>query len=454
MRLFGTDGIRGVAGKFPLDKPTVRKLGCAAAKILKVKRKGGVFLLGRDTRLSGPAIAKDLRAGLSSVGVGACDLGVIPTPGIAYLTSKYPVLAGAVVSASHNPFADNGIKFFGHRGTKLPDSVELKIEKTLKDYIAGRPIQKQIRAGKSNFLKSRASLIKEYRDFLKSAFPKDLSLKGLKVVADCANGATVNYAAPVLCGLGAEVILINVEPNGTNINNGCGSLHPEKLSAQVRLNKADCGVAFDGDGDRAVFVDSNGEVRDGDFILALISDFWKRSGKLQNNTLVTTVMANLGLVKAMGARGINVVQTPVGDRYVFEAMSKYKAGLGGEQSGHIIFGDYLCTGDGILSALQVLAVMRRTGKPLSELCGVMTKYPQVLINTKVAKRVPLESLRSTSELIKNTESKLKTDGRVLVRYSGTENLLRVMIEGIDKAQITSMAKDISDTAQKEINDFN
>jgi phosphoglucosamine mutase len=446
MKLFGTDGIRGVAGQYPLDSATVTQIAAAAARVLKKAGRQPVIFIGRDTRESGKEIAAALKKGLSAAGIETWDLGVVPTPAVAYMVHKYPVLAGIVISASHNPYQDNGIKFFSHRGTKLPDAVEARIEKRI-GLATGlkRPVVSR------GAVRSQLALVKEYRDFLCGAFPKGFDLRGMRLVVDCANGATCTVAERVLTALGADIVAANVAPDGRNINRACGALHPENISSLVVKKKAHCGLAFDGDGDRIIFIDENGDVRDGDYLLSLTAKYLKERNKLKNNTLVTTVMANLGLFKAMEREGVNVLKTPVGDRYVFEGMTKSGAVIGGEQSGHIIFRRFLSTGDGILSALQVLGIMRDTGQPLSLLSGVMQKFPQVLLNTRVGKKVPLSSLPVTTKAIQQAEKELKSNGRVLVRYSGTENLLRVMIEGMDKDTISGMAGAISETAVKEIN---
>ncbi|MCX5781652.1 MAG: phosphoglucosamine mutase [Elusimicrobia bacterium] len=446
MRLFGTDGIRGKAGKYPLDSKTVIKLGIFAAKVLKRDHLKAVVIIGRDTRISGKKISSDLKKGLISSGLDVWDVGVIPTPGISYLVSKFPVLAGAVISASHNPYQDNGIKFFSHKGTKLPDSIEKKIEDLLlnkTDKSANKPLRK----GK---IKESLHLVSDYENFLKKTLPKNLNLSGLKIVVDCANGATYKLAPKIFSSLGAELKIINSTPDGKNINKESGSLNPENLSLETLKQNADCGIAFDGDGDRVIFVDEKGIVRDGDFLLNIAAQYLKENGGLKNNTLVTTVMANLGLIKAMQKKDIKLEQTSVGDRYVYEEMDKSGANLGGEQSGHIIFKNFMQTGDGILSALQILSIMKIKSKPLSVLCNNLKKYPQVLLNSKVEKKIPIEKLTETKKTIRNVEDKLRSDGRVLVRYSGTENLLRVMIEGLDLNIITDMAKMILDTAKKEI----
>lgn len=444
--LFGTDGIRGVAGKYPLDAATVRIIGAAAATVLAKKGEYPVMVMGGDTRESCAMIAAALKKGFAACGVEVWDMGVVPTPGVSRIARTYPALAGVVISASHNPYHDNGIKFFSHSGMKLSDSVEARIEAVIKTITE----QGMSLSRKKAPARSKTALVKEYTDFLVASFPRGYNLKRMKLVIDCANGATFRVAADVFKRLGARVVVLNVAPNGRNINKNSGALHPEIVAAAVKKHKADCGLAFDGDGDRIIFADETGTVRDGDYLLALSAKYLKEQGKLPGNILVTTVMANLGLFKAMEREGVKVHQTKVGDRYVFEEMKKSGGIIGGEQSGHIIFRKIHPTGDGILSSLQVLSIMVRTGKRLSELCNVMQKYPQILINMPVARKVPLAQLPQLSKAVAVAEKALKGDGRILVRYSGTENLLRVMIEGKDKAAITATAQELAALGKKEI----
>ncbi|MBN1823834.1 MAG: phosphoglucosamine mutase [Endomicrobiales bacterium] len=449
MKFFGTDGIRGVAGKFPLDDRTIGAIGTAAAQVLKRQSAKPAVVIGRDTRISGAEISEMLARSFTKFGIEVFDVGVIPTPGISYLARSSECVAGVVVSASHNPYTDNGIKFFGHSGTKLPDTVEAEIEKLINKSLKAKKTAETVPKDARIFHKTE-NLLGIYRNFLSFSFPKSTNLKGVKLVIDCSNGSTSVIAKSVLETLGAEVTAINSSPDGKNINENCGSLHPETLARVVTEKNAACGLAFDGDGDRIVFVDETGQVRDGDYLLSIAAVHLKRKGKLRNNTLVTTVMANLGLIKAMEKQGISVSTTPVGDRYVSEEMAKKDAVIGGEQSGHIIFRDLLPTGDGILSSLQILGIMREQGAKLSKLCSIMKKYPQVLVNTKVPKKVPVSELPKTAKLIKSVESKLGDDGRTVIRYSGTENLLRVMIEGVNKDEITRFANEISASALNEI----
>ncbi|MGA2091251.1 MAG: phosphoglucosamine mutase [Endomicrobiales bacterium] len=442
-QLFGTDGVRGKAGQYPLDPSTVTKIGYAAAQVFKkhmTSEFDPVIILGMDTRQSGPSIRTSLIAGLSHGGLTVVDCDIITTPGIAYMTKTSRAVAGVVISASHNPYEDNGIKFFSHAGTKLPDEIELEIEDALSD--VAQPSQIKREDGKH--------LVSRYISFLASTVGGTEPLRGMRIVVDCGNGAAVAVAPLLFKELGADVIIVNNQPTGKNINEKCGALYPENISAQVVSHHAACGVSYDGDADRVMFIDETGVVRDGDYLLAIMAIHLKKTGRLVNNTLVSTVMANLGLVRAMEREGIVVKQTAVGDRYVYEEMIKTGAIIGGEQSGHIILTDFLQTGDGILSSLQILSILKSAGKPFSELAQTMQKYPQVLINARVAHKLPIEQLPHTQKAMSEAQQELAHEGRVLVRYSGTENLLRVMIEGKDKSHINAMAQNIVDIALTEL----
>ena len=412
-------------------------------------KKGNGVLIGRDTRESCNRIFKALQKGINSAGIKVIDLGIVPTPAVAYLLKKNNYQAGIVISASHNPYLDNGIKFFSSKGTKLPDKIENKLEKNLVRYINEKKV-----LNKSLKIRnvSGKKLIKQYVDFLVSLMPKN-SLKNKTIAIDCANGASYKIAPEVLKKLSAKVIVINNKPTGKNINLNCGALHPEQVAEVVKKEKAFCGFAFDGDADRVISVDDKGIIRDGDFFLGVVAKYLKDNNKLKNNTLVTTVMANLGLLKATKQIKINVVTSKVGDRYVYENLKKYKAIIGGEQSGHIIFKQLLDTGDGIVSALQLLNILVKENKTLSQMCSWIKKYPQVLINEKVVEKIPLDKLLKTTKYIKQIEKELGDNGRVLVRYSGTENLLRVMLEGKDKKEIKQMANNIINLAKEEIKDL-
>ncbi len=446
-KLFGTDGVRGVANVYPMTTEMAMQIGRAAAYIFKDGHKRHRIVIGKDTRLSCYMIENALSAGICSMGVDVLLVGPLPTPGIANITSSMRADAGVVISASHNPFQDNGIKFFSRDGFKLPDEMELRIEELIfsKKIDSLRPTASEV--GKAYRIDDA---IGRYVVFLKSTFPKDLDLTGLKIVLDCANGAAYKVAPAVLEELGANVITIGVNPNGTNINAGCGSLHPEVISAAVREHRADLGIALDGDADRVIFVDESGNEVDGDRIMAICAIDLLKQRKLRKNTVVATVMSNLGLDIAVKKAGGKVIKTVVGDRYVVEEMRKGGYNLGGEQSGHMIFLDHNTTGDGTLTALQVLAIMRRQDKSLAELAKVMIPLPQVLLNVKVAEKRDIMTIPEIAGLVRDIEEKVQDEGRILIRYSGTEPLLRIMIEGRDKDQITCWASEIADNVEKNI----
>ena len=448
-KLFGTDGVRGVANIEPMTTEMAMQLGRAAAFVFKDG--GGSrrhrIVIGKDTRLSGYMIENALVAGICSMGVDVLIVGPLPTPGIAFLTSSMRADAGVVISASHNPYQDNGIKFFSSQGYKLPDKLELKIEELILNHRLDelRPIADEV--GKAYRI---SDAIGRYVVFLKNAFPKDLDLQGLRIVLDCAHGAGYKVAPAVLTELGAEVVSIGVSPNGTNINEGCGSMHPEVMAEKVREYRADLGIALDGDADRVIFVDENGVEIDGDHIMALCGTELIKTGQLKKKTIVATVMSNMGLDIAMKKVGGKVIRTAVGDRYVVEEMLKGGYNLGGEQSGHMIFHDHNTTGDGILSALQVLSIIQRSGKKLSDLAQIMTSLPQILVNVKVREKSDLNDIAPIKKLIEKVESELGDKGRVLVRYSGTEPLLRVMIEGENQSRIEVLAAQIADAVRKHL----
>jgi phosphoglucosamine mutase len=446
-KLFGTDGVRGVANVYPMTSEMAMEIGRAAAYIFKNGHKRHRIVIGKDTRLSGYMIENALAAGICSMGVDVLLVGPLPTPGIANITSSMRADAGVVISASHNPFQDNGIKFFSRDGYKLPDEMELRMEELIftKKIDSLRPTATEV--GKAFRIDDAVG---RYVVFLKSTFPKDLDLTGMKIVLDCANGAAYKVAPAVLEELGAEVIALGVKPNGTNINAGFGSLHPEVISEAVKEHRADLGIALDGDADRVIFVDEFGGEVDGDHIMAICATDMLEQKKLRKNTLVATVMSNMGLDIAVKRAGGKVVKTAVGDRYVVEEMLRKGYNLGGEQSGHMIFLDHNTTGDGVLSALQVLAIMRRRTRTLSELAEVMIPLPQVLVNVRVAEKRDIMTIPEVAGLIRNIEQQLKDTGRILIRYSGTEPLLRIMLEGPDKHQIAGWAKEIADLAEKKI----
>jgi phosphoglucosamine mutase len=438
--LFGTDGVRGIANVEPMTSETALRLGRALAYVSKRSNRRHRILIGKDTRLSGYMLEQAMASGICSMGVDVILVGPLPTPGIAFLTRAMRADAGVMISASHNPFQDNGIKFFSQAGFKLPDDVEAEIEHlVLSDSIdALRPTATEI--GKAFRIDDAVG---RYNVFAKNAFPRHLTLDGLIIALDCGNGAAYRVAPEVLEELGARVIPVGVHPDGENINRGSGALHPQALQALVKENGAHVGVALDGDADRAIFVDEKGEVVDGDEIMAMLAAELLARGELKNRTLVATVMSNLGLHVAMRERGIQVLTTPVGDRYVVEEMVRGGHNLGGEQSGHIVFLDHNTTGDGLITALNVLALLVERGKPLSELRQVMRRFPQVLLNVAVATKPALATVPAAQARIASAERTLGERGRVLVRYSGTESLLRVMIEGERESLIRELAEGIA-----------
>jgi phosphoglucosamine mutase len=447
-RLFGTDGVRGIANANPMTAEMMVKLGRAAAHVFKERSKGRHrIVIGKDTRLSGYMLENALAAGICSMGVDILLVGPLPTPGIAFITSSMRADAGVVISASHNPFQDNGIKFFNRDGFKLPDEVEEAIEDLVfnGDIEHVRPVATAV--GKAFRVDDAVG---RYVVFLKSTFPPHLTLEGVKVVVDCANGAAYRVTPSVFEELGAQVIPIGVSPNGTNINDECGSLHPEHVAQQVRETGADIGIALDGDADRVIVVDSQGEEVDGDHIMAVCARELKRRGKLAKNTVAATVMSNLGFERFLTEEGIRLQRTQVGDRYVVECMRANGYNFGGEQSGHLIFLDYGTTGDGVLAALQLLAVMVDQGRSLAELARVFVPVPQVLKNVNVRERVSIERLPETSRAVRSAETELGGAGRVLIRYSGTEPKLRVMLEGDDEELIHRLAERICEAVTSEI----
>ena len=446
-KLFGTDGIRGVANAYPMTPEAVLNIGKAVAHVFKGKceKERPKFVLGKDTRLSGYMLENALASGIASVGADVLLVGSMPTPAIAHLTKSLNADAGIVLSASHNPAEDNGIKIFSEDGYKLPDTVENEIEKYVlseavkTEHIKGNLIGKAYRIDDA---KGR------YIEFVKASV-KSMSLKGLKIVLDCANGAAYNTAPHVFSELGAEVIVLSNKPDGLNINLDCGAMHPEKMMAVVKKEKADIGIALDGDADRVIVCDEKGKSVDGDHIIAICAIEMKENGTLKKNHVVVTIMANKGFDIAMEKRKIKVVKTNVGDRYVVDQMRKKGYVLGGEQSGHILFSDYTTTGDGIISALQLLKVMKERGKKISKLAECMKSLPQVLVNVAVKEKKSISKLK-VNKNIKDAESQLGKKGRVLVRYSGTQKLCRIMIEGEDKRKILKMANDIAKVMKKEI----
>jgi len=444
-QLFGTDGVRGVANIEPMTSETALRLGRAVAYVFR--RAAGrrhKIIIGKDTRVSGYMLETAMASGICSMGVDVLLVGPLPTPGIAFLTRSLRADAGAVISASHNAFQDNGIKFFSSAGFKLPDDVELEIERlvleTEIDHL--RPTADEI--GKAFRIDDADG---RYNVFVKNTFPRDLTLDGLRVVVDCANGAAYKVAPEVLQELGATVTAIGVTPDGENINRDCGATSPAALQAAVIEHRAHVGVALDGDGDRCIFVDECGQVVDGDAVLAIASRELAEQGRLVGRTLVTTHMANFGLELAMRDLGINVLKTQVGDRYVLEEMQRGGFNLGGEQSGHVLFLDHTTTGDGLITALVVLGIMRTRGVPLSTLARVMRKFPQVLVNVPVRDKRDLDQIPEVRAAVTAVESALGGRGRVYIRYSGTEALARVMVEGEDLAQVEAHAAHIADAVK-------
>jgi len=440
-KLFGTDGIRGVANVDPMSGEMAMQLGRATAHIFKNREGRHRIVVGKDTRLSGYMLETALASGICSMGVDVLLVGPLPTPGIAFITTSMRADAGVVISASHNPFYDNGIKIFSRDGFKLPDALEAKIEGLIfsNSIDSLRPTAKEI--GKAYRIEDAVG---RYVVFLKNTFPNNLTLDGLKIVLDCANGAAYKVAPAVFEELGAEVIPIGVEPDGENINLDCGSLFPERVSELVVQEKAHLGMALDGDGDRVVFVDHNGEIVDGDHIMAICAIDMAERGRLKKKTLVTTVMSNMGLDLSLGKRGIRVVRTAVGDRYVVEKMVSGRYNLGGEQSGHTIFLDHNTTGDGILTALQVLSIMASKQRQLDELAKSMISLPQTQFNTKIDREIDVLRMPKIRRKIKAIERELGKSGRILTRYSGTEPVLRIMLEGKDEDKIIRLGRELTD----------
>jgi phosphoglucosamine mutase len=446
-KFFGTDGVRGTANVHPMTTEMAMKLGRAAAYVFRDGGRRHRIVIGKDTRLSGYMLESALTSGICSMGVDVLLVGPLPTPGIAFITRSLRADAGVVISASHNPFEDNGIKFFSKDGLKLPDSVEHRIEKLITtgeiDHI--RPTATEV--GKAFRIDDALG---RYIEFAKGSLPKGLTLDGMKVVVDCANGAAYKVTPAVLRELGAEVFVLNDKPNGTNINAGCGSLHPEVIQDAVVEQRADVGIAHDGDADRVILCDDKGREFSGDHVMALCALDMKERGILSKDTLVTTVMSNLGLELAMKKAGIRLVRTAVGDRYVTEEMLRGGYNLGGEQSGHVIFMDFNSTGDGVITALQVLSIMRRKGKRLSSLAKCMKVYPQVLVNVPVKKKKDVSRVPVLAARIAEAERMLDGEGRLLIRYSGTEPKLRIMAEGKDKELIETLVMGIAETVANEL----
>jgi phosphoglucosamine mutase len=446
-RLFGTDGVRGVANEYPMTAEMALNIGRATAHLFK--RKGHIprIVVGKDTRISGYMLENALISGICSMGVNALLVGVLPTPGIAFATSSMRADAGIVISASHNPFQDNGIKIFSGDGFKLPDEKEHQIENLIFSNTMHRLQPSAHELGKAYGVDDARD---RYIVFLKNTFPQEYALEGTKVVLDCAQGATYSVAPETFLGLGADVTSLFDQPNGENINAHCGSQHPETLAEQVVKGKADVGFAFDGDGDRVIAVDEQGSVLTGDQIMVLCARDIKKRGTLANNAVVTTVMSNIGLGIALGELGIEQRITKVGDRYVLAEMRAREVSLGGEDSGHIIFLEHHTTGDGIITALQVLAAMKKEQKPLSELAHVMRVFPQMLINVEVKTKPELSTVPEIRGVMRDVEEQLGDKGRVLVRYSGTQPMCRVMVEGPTHEDTEKYCKQIAAVLRKKL----
>ncbi len=468
-KLFGTDGIRGLANQFPMTGETAMAVGRAVAYVLRNRTLSSTqssvpvglkplesakpvrrarIVIGKDTRLSGYMIEHAITSGICSMGADVILIGPLSTPGVAFVTQSMRADAGIMISASHNPYHDNGIKIFSADGYKLPDEMEAEIEKL----VAAGPDSAIAKERPTGDLVGKARRLEDihyrYLEFLKALYPKDLDLLGVRIALDCANGAAYKVAPLVFEELGAEVIKRGISPNGVNINEACGALHPDHVADAVVKYRADIGISLDGDGDRCILSDENGEIVDGDQIIGLCALQMAAEGKLKGNTVVTTPMSNVGLEVTLKQHGINMIRAQVGDRYVVDTMRKGGFNLGGEQSGHIVFLDQSTTGDGIVAALKVLEAMRRTKKPLSELKKAVKLYPQVRDDVKVSRKEPLESHKEIAAAIKTAETTLKDKGRVFVRYSGTEPLCRVMVEGEDHQQIVTLSRNIAQSIQR------
>lgn len=443
-KLFGTDGIRGLANRYPVTPEVAMTIGQAFARFFEHKKNTRRIVIGKDTRRSSYMIELAIAAGVCSMGSNAILLGPISTPGVAFLTRAMRADAGIMISASHNEFSDNGIKFFDRQGYKLSDEIEMKIEamaeKALSD--EDRPVGGDI--GKAFRVDDALG---RYVEFLKRAFPRDLTLDGLKVVLDCANGAAYKLAPMVLWELGAEVISLGVKPSGININDDCGALHPQNMIAAVKKHGADIGIALDGDADRVVFCDERGACINGDRIIALCALEMAAQGVLEKNTIVGTILSNMGVENYLRSKGINMERTQVGDRYITEAMREQGFTLGGEPSGHMIFSRISTAGDGVIAALQVLAAMVKSGKKLGELVDEIPLYPQVNKNIRVKQKRPIDEVPEINQALQDLESRLEQKGRAVVRYSGTEPVLRLMIEGENRNLIQSELEDLCQLAQ-------
>jgi phosphoglucosamine mutase len=461
MKLFGTDGIRGKAGHAPLTKETVARVGAALVRAFNIREPGAGnrepenhrFVIGRDTRESGTWIEDELARGLTSEGATVVSAGVVPTPAVAYLARTEGFDAGIVISASHNPYEDNGIKVFGGTGTKLTEQLEASVERIVADASWTVPskagvirLREDAPARQVDREDLSGHYVRHLLEIMKSAGP----LAGSKIVVDCANGATVPIAPALFRDLGFDVQTIGTTPNGRNINLGCGSTHLDALSEAVVSSRARLGIAFDGDGDRALFVDHHGSIVDGDAVMLMAAVYLKDRGRLPGPAVVATVMSNIGLEIGLRDRGIDLVRTAVGDKYVMEEMVRRGFALGGEQSGHVIFSEHLFTGDGLATALNVLRMMADTNQELSELASALVTYPQVLVNVRVKEKTDLKTVPAIADAMKRVEDRLAGNGRLLVRYSGTEPLLRIMLEGKDDGEIKQWANDIANVVREQL----
>jgi phosphoglucosamine mutase len=442
-RLFGTDGVRGKAGQYPLDVPTVRRVGGALARALSHDGNAVRFLSGRDTRESGSWIERELAFGMKSQGASLTGAGIIPTPAIAYLTPRMGYTAGVVISASHNPFEDNGIKVFSGAGEKFTEALEDHVESIIAES------SWQVPAGDAAPVE-QVDYRSEYVTHLRAILPNAETMRGMRLMIDCANGATTTIAPRLFQELGFEARCIGCEPDGRNINLRCGSTAPQQLAKAVVDGGYPLGIAYDGDGDRAIFVDERGGIVDGDAVMLMCAKHMKSEGRLKGNAVVATVMSNIGLEIALRNEGIDIVRCPVGDKYVMEEMIRRDLSLGGEQSGHVIFSEDLFTGDGLATSLAVLRTMGATRRTLSDLASELTTYPQVLVNVRVERKVDLKTIPEVAAVMSAVESRLAGNGRLLIRYSGTEPLLRIMIEGRDQDEIARWAQEIADAVKRHL----
>lgn len=448
-KLFGTDGIRGEFGKWPLTTKVIYNVSKAAGVWLKKKfkaKKRIKVVIGKDTRASCDAIERLLTCGLKRSGIEVMTAGIIPTPGLAFLTQDLDIQLGIMISASHNLASDNGIKFFKHNGFKLLEKEEEEIEKITFSLLDQKKVKEKI-DGRNIKLDKIAT--QSYLEYLKKCVP-GLNLEKKRMVIDCANGALSAYAGKIFSDLGAKVFTLHNQPNGRNINLDCGSLHPQHTAKYTKIKKAQIGFSFDGDGDRVIASDEKSRILDGDYIMALVSRHFLKNGRLKSKSVVATSMSNFGLEKFLGKLNVKLIRTDVGDKFVLEEIKKRKANFGGEQSGHIIFFDYATTGDGLLTALQILSIIQKEGKPLSKLVAGFKKYPQILCNVRVREKKEFMKMPSVRKKIEEAQKALRGNGRLVVRYSGTEPLARVMVEGVSKKQVKDIAESITCAIQKEI----